>query len=112
MIRISKRCARLSKRSARRCLPTPNTADDFIQPVKSQGVYKVGNSVLTFRVKFTAKPGKQFVIKREAFRLALKMPHWKKKGIYFAHRKVIVEIPETHAAFRADDGKDQKAADA
>jgi small-conductance mechanosensitive channel len=45
-------------------------------------------------VKFTARPGKQFVIRREAFRLI--KDALEKKGIHFAHRKVIVEIPETH----------------
>ncbi|MBT8333660.1 MAG: mechanosensitive ion channel, partial [Deltaproteobacteria bacterium] len=35
--------------------------DDFMQPVKSQGVNEITNSVMVIRVKFTAKPGKQFV---------------------------------------------------
>nr|MDJ0668661.1 mechanosensitive ion channel [Desulfobacterales bacterium] len=33
---------------------------DFIKPVKSQGVRSVGDSVMTFRVKFTARPGTHF----------------------------------------------------
>ena len=60
----------------------------------------MGDSVLTFRVKFTAKPGKQFVIRREAFRQIKEA--LEKKGIYFAHRKVIVEIPETHHESSSD----------
>jgi len=82
------------KKVGKKMLAEPEYSDDFLQPIKSQGIYKVGDSVMTFRAKFTAKPGRQFIIRREAFgriKLALEA-----KGIYFAHRKVIVEIPETH----------------
>jgi len=85
---------KIVKKVGKKMLIDPEFSSDFIRPIKSQGVYKVGDSVLTFRVKFTAKPGKQFVIRREAFRLI--KAALEKKGIYFAHRKVIVEIPETH----------------
>ncbi len=98
---------KIVKKVGQKMLADPEYTSDFIQPIKSQGVYKVGNSVLTFRVKFTAKPGKQFVIKREAFRFI--KAALEKKGIYFAHRKVIVEIPETHAV-PSGDGKDHAAA--
>jgi len=91
---------KIVKKVGKKMLLDPEYSDDFLQPIKSQGVYKVGNSVLTFRVKFTAKPGKQFVIKREAFRLI--KDALEAKGIYFAHRKVIVEIPETHQESSAD----------
>lgn len=66
--------------------------DDFLQPVKSQGVYQITNSVMVIRVKFTAKPGKQFVIRREAFRRITEALN--AKGIYYAHRKVIVDFPD------------------
>ena len=66
--------------------------DDFVLPVKSQGVNEITNSVMVIRVKFTAKPGKQFVIKREAFRRITEALN--AKGIYYAHRKVIVDFPE------------------
>lgn len=64
---------------------------DFIKPVKSQGVHEITNSVMTIRVKFTAQPGPHFVIRREAFKRiteALTV-----KGIHYAHKKVIVDIP-------------------
>ena len=47
---------------------------------------------MVIRVKFTAKPGTQFVIQREAFRRITEALN--AKGIYYAHRKVIVELPE------------------
>ena len=66
--------------------------DHFLQPVKSQGVYEITNSIMVIRVKFTAKPGKQFLIKREAFRRITEALN--AKGIYYAHRKVIVDFPD------------------
>jgi len=51
----------------------------------------VGDSILTIRVKFTAQPGTHFVIRREAYRRITEA--LAAKGIYYAHRKVIVEVP-------------------
>ncbi len=68
---------------------------DFIRPVKSQGVREITNSVMTIRVKFTAQPGKHFVIRREAFRRITEALN--AKGIHYAHRKVIVDLPQPNA---------------
>lgn len=65
--------------------------EDFIRPVKSQGVREITNSVMVIRVKFTAKPGTHFVIRREAYRRITEA--LAAKGIHYAHRKVIVEVP-------------------
>ena len=69
---------------------------DFIRPVKSQGVREITNSVMTIRVKYTAQPGTHFVIRREAYRLITEALN--AQGIYFAHRKVIVDLPEIEAS--------------
>jgi small-conductance mechanosensitive channel len=71
----------------------PEFTDDFLAPVKSQGVREISNSVMTIRVKFTARPGKHFVIRREAFKRITEALN--AKGIHYAHRKVIVDIPQT-----------------
>jgi len=63
----------------------------FLKPLKSQGVREIANSVMTIRVKFTAKPGAHFIIRREAFKRITDA--LKKKGIHYAHKKVIVDIP-------------------
>ncbi len=84
--------------------------DDFILPVKSQGVNEITNSVMVIRVKFTAKPGKQFVIKREAFRRITEALN--AKGIYYAHRKVIVDFPEEDRIDRQNEKARQKALEA
>lgn len=65
---------------------------DFIKPVKSQGIRKVGDSVMTVRVKFTARPGAHFVIRREALKRITEA--LEKKGIRYAHRKVIVAFDQ------------------
>lgn len=64
---------------------------DFIRPVKSQGVREITNSVMTIRVKFTAKPGAHFVIRREAYKRITEALN--RNGIYYAHKKVIVDVP-------------------
>ena len=66
--------------------------EDFIQPVKSAGVREITGSVMTIRVKFKAKSGTHFVIRREAYRRITEALN--AKGIFYAHRKVIVELPE------------------
>ncbi len=72
-------------------LDDPEFGKNFIKQVKSQGIREVGDSVLTIRVKFTAKPGTHFVIRREAYRRITEA--LSAKGIHYAHRKVIVEVP-------------------
>ena len=84
--------------------------DDFILPVKSQGVNEITNSVMVIRVKFTAKPGKQFMIKREAFRRITGALN--AKGIYYAHRKVIVDFPEEDKIDRHNEQTRQQALEA
>lgn len=83
---------KIIKKVGKKMLEDEEIGPDFIQPLKSQGVRSVGDSVMTFRVKFTAKPGKHFLIRREAFRRITKA--LAQKGIYYAHRKVIVDLPD------------------
>jgi small-conductance mechanosensitive channel len=65
---------------------------DFINPVKSAGVREITASVMVIRVKFKAQPGTHFVIRREAYRRITDA--LAAQGIHYAHRKVIVELPE------------------
>jgi moderate conductance mechanosensitive channel len=67
-------------------------ANDFINPVKSAGVREITGSVMVIRVKFKTQPGAQFVIRREAYRRITDA--LAAQGIHYAHRKVIVELPE------------------
>ena len=83
---------KIIKRVGEAMIQDEEFGDDFLQPVKSQGVYGITNSVMIIRVKFTAKPGKQFLIRREAFRRITEALN--AKGINYAHRKVIVDFPD------------------
>ncbi len=83
---------KIIKRVGQAMLQDPEFGEDFIQPVKSQGVREITSSVMVIRVKFTAKPGTHFVIRREAYRRITEA--LAAKGIHYAHRKVIVELPE------------------
>jgi len=82
---------KIIKRVGIEMLADPELGKDFIKQIKSQGIREVGDSVLTLRVKFTANPGTHFVIRREAFRRITEALAG--KGIHYAHRKVIVEVP-------------------
>ena len=85
---------KIIKRVGEAMIQDEEIGDGFLQPVKSQGVYEITNSVMVIRVKFTAKPGKQFLIRREAYRRITEALNT--KGIYYAHRKVIVDFPDEH----------------
>jgi small-conductance mechanosensitive channel len=81
---------KIIKKVGKKMLLDEELGPDFIKPLKSQGVRSVGDSVMTFRAKFTARPGTHFVIRREAYKhitAALE-----KAGIFYAHRKVIVDL--------------------
>jgi len=80
------------KKVGQKMLENEEYGKDFIRPVKSQGVREITNSVMTIRVKFTAQPGTHFVIRREAYRLITEA--LKAEDIHYAHRKVIVDVPE------------------
>ncbi len=82
---------RIIKKVGKAMLEDEEFGDDFIKPVKSQGVREITNSVMTIRVKFTAQPGTHFVIRREAFKRITEALN--AKGIEYAHKKVIVDLP-------------------
>ena len=83
---------------------------NFIKQLKSQGIREVGDSVLTIRVKFTAKPGTHFVIRREAYRRITEALN--AKGIFYAHRKVIVDFPESMSSETIDEAARKKLLEA
>ena len=89
----------------------PEFGNDIVEPIKSQGVKSIEDGVMTIRVKFRAKPGTQFVIRREAFSRIHKA--LVKKGIHFASRGVTVNVPgaaEQAAATEAPPPQDQQPA--
>ena len=63
----------------------------IIQSLKSQGVLAMEDSAMLVKAKFTAKPGEQFVIRREAYQRIKQA--FDNAGIRFAHRQVTVFVP-------------------
>ncbi|MFH0996858.1 MAG: mechanosensitive ion channel domain-containing protein [Pseudomonadota bacterium] len=82
---------KIIKKVGQQLMEDPELGPDILLPVKSMGVQTVVDSVMTFRVRFTSKFGRQGIIQRKAFEMITDA--LAKKGIHFAHRKVIVEIP-------------------
>jgi small-conductance mechanosensitive channel len=61
---------------------------NFIEPLKSQGISQLADHGILVRAKFTAKPGEQFEIRREAFR-RIKLA-FDEAGIRFAYPTVTI----------------------
>ncbi|NYZ13137.1 mechanosensitive ion channel family protein [Azospirillum sp. RWY-5-1] len=68
----------------------PEYAPDFIQPLKSQGVRRWEEFNMVVGVKFTTRPGKQWVIRRDAYQRI--RDAFEKAGIRFASRDVTVRV--------------------
>ncbi len=65
--------------------------DDFLQPFKSQGVFEIDDVGMVMRGKFMAKPGKQFMIRKEIYNQV--KAQFAANGIDFARREVRVALP-------------------
>jgi small-conductance mechanosensitive channel len=59
--------------------------------IKSQGVKQLDDSAMIMRVKYKTKPGDQFIIRKELYRMI--QESFRKNGIEFAHRNVTVYMP-------------------
>ena len=71
----------------------------LLAPVKSQGVNRMDDSALIVRFKFTAVPGQQYLIRREAFVRIQRA--FEAEGIHFAPRRVLVEATTPQEAVKA-----------
>jgi small-conductance mechanosensitive channel len=82
---------KIVKRIGQELSADPDMGPNILQPLKSQGVMAMEDSAMLVKAKFTAKPGEQFVIRREAYQ-RLKQA-FDEAGIHFAHRQVTVFVP-------------------
>jgi small-conductance mechanosensitive channel len=80
---------KIIKKVGQALMDDPVHGPNFLQPVKSQGVHRMDDSAFIIRVKFMAKPGEQFTLRREVFSMIQEA--FAKGGIKFAPRRVIVE---------------------
>ena len=97
---------KIIKKVGQEMLQHPVMGPSFILPLKSQGVMRVEESALIVRMKFTTKPGEQWVIRREAYRNV--RDALAAAGIHFAHREVRVWVPELDSV--ETNGKDSAQA--
>jgi len=84
---------RLIKKVGQKMMEDEEFGPLMIEPMKSQGVNRMDDSALIVRCKFTAIPGQQFYVRREAFRRIQEA--FAQKGLQFAPRRVIVETVGT-----------------
>jgi small-conductance mechanosensitive channel/Na+-transporting methylmalonyl-CoA/oxaloacetate decarboxylase gamma subunit len=80
---------KIIKKVGQELMEDPEHGPSFLQPLKSQGVNRMDDSALILRVKFMAKPGEQFVLRRVIFRAIQEA--FTANGIRFAPRRVIVD---------------------
>ncbi len=59
---------KLVKRVGQEMQQHPELGVNLLQPPKSQGVHRMEPSAYVVRVKYMAKPGEQFILRREVFR--------------------------------------------
>lgn len=83
---------KIFKRIGQDLLETEELGPDFLQPFKSQGVLEIDDVGMVIRGKFMAKPGKQFMIRKEIFNRV--SAAFAENGIDFARREVRVALPD------------------
>ena len=83
---------KLVKKLGQRLLEHPQVGHTFMQPLKSQGVYKMEDSAMIIRVKFMTKPGEQFVTRKVVYESIQDL--FAQEGIHFAHKEVTVRLAD------------------
>ncbi len=83
---------KLIKKLGLELLEDPIIGDNFLQPLKSQGVIEMQDSAMIIRVKFMTKPGDQWVIRKRVFQDIRDL--FAREGIKFAHREVTVRLAD------------------
>ena len=83
---------KLVKKLGQQLLEHPQVGHTFMQPLKSQGVYKMEDSAMIIRVKFMTKPGEQFVTRKVVYESIQDL--FAKEGINFAHKEVTVRLAD------------------
>ena len=73
-------------------LDDPVIGENFIQPLKSQGVIQMEDSAMIIRVKFMTKPGDQWLVRKKVYEEIRAL--FEREGIKFAHREVTVRLAD------------------
>jgi len=86
------RVRKLIKKLGQQLLDHPEVGHLFLQPLKSQGVYKMEDSAMIIRVKFMTKPGDQFVTRKVVYAAIRDL--FEREDIRFANKEVTVRLAE------------------
>lgn len=81
---------KIFKKIGQEMMDNPALVDEFLQPFKSQGVAEVNDVGIVLRGKFMAKPGSQWVIRKEIYSRVQKA--FEVNDIHFARREVRVQL--------------------
>ena len=82
---------KIFKQVGKDMMEVPEFAADLLQPFKSQGVFDFDDVGMIIRGKFMARPGRQFVLRKEIYNRV--KTAFEENGIAFARREVRVAIP-------------------
>jgi len=74
----------------------PVEGPKFLQPLKSQGIYKMEDSAMIMRVKFMTRPGDQWTTRKLVYSRLREL--FAENGIKFAHREVTVRLSDKELA--------------
>ncbi len=85
---------KLIKKLGQELMEDPVIGENFIQPLKSQGVIEMQDSAMIIRVKFMTKPGDQWLVRKRVYEEIRAL--FAREGIKFAHREVTVRLAEDH----------------
>jgi len=83
---------KLIKKLGQQLLSDPVIGENFIQPLKSQGVIEMQDSAMIIRVKFMTKPGDQWLVRKKVYQEIREL--FAREGIKFAHREVTVRLAD------------------
>jgi len=81
---------KLIKKLGQQLADDPEIGENFLQPLKSQGVIEMQDSAMIVRVKFMTRPGDQWTIRKRVFQEIRDLFY--REGIKFAHREVTVRL--------------------
>ena len=70
----------------------PVEGPKFMQPLKSQGIYRMEDSAMIIRVKFMTRPGDQWTTRKLVYSRLREL--FAEHGIKFAHREVTVRLSD------------------
>ena len=99
---------KLIKNLGKELLSDPVIGENFIQPLKSQGVIEMQDSAMIIRVKFMTKPGDQWLVRKKVYEEIRIL--FEKEGINFAHREVTVRLADGKVDDLNDEQKREVAA--